>query len=360
MDDAVPPAHTFEMSDDDTARPSDLTAKVEPPALREAFVSDLPPEDEAADDVEDVRETHAQELALRLLAPEHADATQPVAPGLAGEGARKAEEVIGRVSATTVASLEARVREEFGLQASDPQLDPIVSAFAANARLAADATAAVEALHHLKKLLVDKLAEEPSGAPDATTAEAVGRADDSPASVPVADEAVVPSPPAPTETAPDVERDSIQPPPVPVVAAVTAAVPAAASAVSGLPLEPPPEELPHIVSRVRAAPAIAPVPAAEPVRTPPAPPEPIVIRSVEAERPRAASSGLPVRVEAPVSRRSNEIALPQVSPHRSLPAVMARPMSEPRPSFDLRGFVAGFMLSGAIGLLLYFVMVLTS
>ncbi|MEI5617331.1 hypothetical protein WB403_50440, partial [Streptomyces brasiliscabiei] len=87
------------------------------------------------------------------------------APGIAAEAPvdvdPAAEDLLAMEQAFTdmATAIEERARNELGTAPQDAKLEPIVTAFAASARLAADATAASQALHHLKRLLADQLVE---------------------------------------------------------------------------------------------------------------------------------------------------------------------------------------------------------
>ncbi|MDX2202678.1 MAG: hypothetical protein NW223_08005 [Hyphomicrobiaceae bacterium] len=362
--DAVPPAHAVPFFEAVEAGTAPVTVAAEAAV---AIPGPAPQATEAAGtDAEAAGEPGAQVRALRLLAPEHAapEPAGPVGDVLAGSAAVIAGgddipsilEAAGVVPVPVDGALEARVREEFGVTANDPQIEPLVSAFAANARLAADASAAMHALHNLKIMLADKLVEEPRTAETA--------APDEPAQ---AVSAAAPSQPQATSPEPvrEVAAEAgappvAAPPPVPVVVAATAPAPHAS-----LPLELPPEELPQIVSKARmvrereaAAPPAPtpPLPPRQPEPEPAAPPPEPVVAVAKSEPVKARAAERRTEVTPPAASKPAPIK----TSSRNLPAPIARPMREPSPAFDMRGFMAGFMLSGAIGLLLYFVMVLAS
>lgn len=180
----------------------------------------------------------------------------------------------------------------------DPNLEPIVTAYAASARLAADAAAASQALFELQKLLNQQMLEASPELNDAMEAHGFARLD----AIPVAQQAapVVVAPAATVERAPDPATDASLAPP----RMVQHASQRLASVPPPLP-QPPPLAAPRRPAPVHASRAVA------PSKTGPAP------------------------------RR--------VKP---APAAQARRREN---TFDVRGFAAGFALSGAIGVVLYFV-----
>ncbi|RTL59679.1 MAG: hypothetical protein EKK41_29415 [Hyphomicrobiales bacterium] len=365
--DAVPPAHTvpfFEAPEEipQAAAPivepmpepaAPVAARAEPlPVVLTAPLAEPMVALEPAAQAE--AETDDQQLALNLLAPEHAPATAdaPVAmPAVMAEPPVEmaAEDLLAMEQAFSemATAIEERARNELGAAPHDAKLEPIVTAFAASARLAADATAASQALHHLKRLLADQLVEP---APFSEAASAEGAEYAATTALPVPEEMApvqatiameTPAPVAPPREEP--VRVELAPPPVPR-AVVPPSIPSVAAVprATSLPLEPPHEELPQIVSKARV---LAREPVREPVRAMPQPPpvmpaqrapSPPILRTVEAapetvKTGRKASRNLPVPVPAPA-------------------------FAYERTPFDLRGFCTGFVLSGAIGLLLYFVM----
>jgi hypothetical protein len=235
-----------------------------------------------------------------------------------------------------------------GALPEDPNLEPIVTAYAASARLAADAAAASQALFELQKLLNDQLLE---ASPELNQAmEAHGFA--SLASIPAAGQpervADVAAPPA----ADDEDHE-------PFVAEAFMAALAAQPSTTPPPLPPapqpvlrdvPPEDMPKCVVGP-AAPAEAPrqvqaayVPA--PLPQPVAMAQPAAVQA----RPQRPQARL---VAAAKSGGSAPAARTNTSRRAAAPVQSAR---RKRAAFDFRGFAAGFALSGAIGLVLYFVM----
>lgn len=198
---------------------------------------------------------------------------------------------------------------EHGLAPSYPPPDPalveavqpLVSAYEATARLAADASAASDALENLKQLLTMRLAESQAGAP---------LQHEMPIPAPVAPQVSLPSMPPPlppthyAASAPPAQQD--QPPsarPVPFQAA------------------PAPETF-------RARSETASEPDAFPVM--PLPPQPPPAMPVELAPPPAKTEKLPVGIR-PTRKQG-------------------------RQQLDVRGFFAGFALSWAVGVVLYFYM----
>jgi hypothetical protein len=362
--DAVPPAHTvpfFEAPEEvppaaapvaepapDLAAP--VAASVDPAPSLEPIVA-------AAPAGVSEPETDAQQLALNLLAPEHAPAIADVPAAMpavvdapivdAAPADAAAEELLAMEQAFTdmATAIEERARNELGAAPRDAKLEPIVTAFAASARLAADATAASQALHHLKRLLADQLVE-PADFSEAVSADGAEYA--AVAAAPMPDEmapvqpvvAETPAPVVPAREAP--VRQDLTPPPVPR-GVVPPAIPSVAAVprVTSLPLEPPHEELPQIVSKARVL-------AREPVRAMPQPPAMPAARAPSPPILRKADSVSAPRAETVNTGRKGVGNLPVPVP--------APAFAYERTPFDLRGFCTGFVLSGAIGLLLYFVM----
>lgn len=397
---AVPPAHTvpfFEPALGDVP-PFPVPEFASPDVVSPAPsmpVAEPVPQARAEDDepVNDVGEGHAQELALTLLAPEHA--SQRIDAGMmsAPDDVPPTQLAIERATSAVADSLEVRIREEFGV-ADDPRLDPIVSAFAANARLAADATAASQALHQLKLMLVDRL-EDGQAARVEPVQSMPQQVIPQPQPAPVMDYQVavaVPEMPpvmeasAPVVSAPMPERVAEPQAPLSEMIAAPASPPrlvqqspvlatvepvSAPSPFKGLPLELPPEELPQIVSKARVLnrePAHKPVPpvakeAKPALRLVPKQPTEDIRREPDAAR-------VPPDT-AVAKRKSTEVTQPRrVAPAKNLPVPVAAtpakalavargpalPQKSLRAPFDMRGFVAGFVLSGAVGLLLYLFM----
>jgi hypothetical protein len=195
-------------------------------------------------------------------------------------------------------------------------VQPLVSAYEATARLAADATAASDALENLKQLLTMRLGESQAGAPPQPSEPPSGAT-----IIPLASAAGTP-PPLPVTShhaaaSAPVRPQDLQPPaelvPFPVAhVSASTMMPAVAS----------------LVPTARAVPEAATGPDAFPVM--PLPPQPPPAMPVERKQHVKTANKLPVRVR------------PAPRPHRQ--------------QLDVRGFFAGFALSWAVGVVLYFYM----
>lgn len=233
---------------------------------------------------------------------------------------------------------------------------PIVNAYAENAKLAAEATAASHALHNLKLILTEKMAEDAADlfgperdAPN-DPADRVHPADMAEVDAVAAAPAVVvePEPAAAiVEEAPQPAADVVEPEMPPVVAKgppplpTSAFVSAAAALPAGPPLpQPPPAESAAMPADARAErrfprPEIAKVPSA---------PE------------RKAGAGI-VATSKPAREGAKSASTKAVRKQKATSKVMRATRSESvRTPLDVGGFMAGFALSGAIGVVLYFVM----
>lgn len=207
----------------------------------------------------------------------------------------------------------------------DPNLEPIVTAYAASAKLAADAAAASQALFELQRLLNQQRLEASPELNVAMEAHGLAGLD----AIPVAQQPAAASPPVTSPArAPDPATDESLVPPRVVQQAHVA--PAKASSVPPpLPPAARPPEMP-----IAAAPRLTAAMPSEPRRA--MPPE---------SKLRTAPSRLQHAQPAPA----------RTEPRRVPTARAARPTRRAS-SFDVRGFAAGFALSGAIGVVLYLVM----
>lgn len=217
----------------------------------------------------------------------------------------------------------------------DPALEPIVTAYAASARLAADAAAASQALFELQRLLNQQMLE---ASPELSVAmEAHGRAglDAIPvAQQPALDANDVVEPPR----APDPATDETLAPPR-MIQQAPPTMPRAAVTPPPLPAAPPalaPEMPKAIEPRAMAVANDQPV-------GPPA----------ISLAPRGASVDGRLR-KVPSRPPAAQPGAARGAPHR-VPAVRPPRQTRRASNFDVRGFAAGFALSGAIGVVLYFV-----
>lgn len=243
-------------------------------------------------------------------------------------------------------------------------VEPLVTAFAANARLAADATAASHALHHLKKLLAEKMEMEEEASVSGLepqfgfdtrqatqpTVEAQEAERATPAPAPQPTEPVSAQMPAPVaEAAPTVGPPTVPSPPLTSPAVVLAAVKP--------PSVPPPIPMPAVALRPRPTNLVR-EPAAEEL------PQCVQGQPRFYGEERARKPERPVIAEVPVALKPKPdlpVPLPQVTSQavrtksRQVPPRVTRPERVTAP-LDVGGFIAGFALSGAIGVVLYFVM----
>jgi len=341
---AVPPAHAvpfFEDRDRSEDVLHEAAAMMPAPATASGWATAWPvatPHHDAASgpsSPHDLGETPAMPEAALHSAAE--PATEPSANTDA-----PSETVDGLTSSDGMEFSDTPDEGQHGVPAmalpDDPSLEPIVTAYAASARLAADAAAASQALFELQKLLNDQLLEASPELNQAMEAHGFASLD----AIPVAGQ------PAASET--QSEGEAEEPPfaPEALIAALGGSAPRAPEQASLPPVtlppvlrDVPPEELPKCVvgpERPGAAQRTAAMP-------PPAnetrPQAPIVAEVTQARR-RAAGSAV-VRMEAVPRQRQR----PQARATRPQP-------SRRQASFDFRGFAAGFALSGAIGVVLYF------
>lgn len=212
----------------------------------------------------------------------------------------------------------------------DPSLEPLVTAYAASARLAADAAAASQALFELQKLLNEQKLEASPELNSAMEAHGLVGLDAIPTAQPPAPEAI--------------ETIETPPRPDPVTDANLA----------------PPRIVQPLANRLAAA-APPPLPSS-------AAPAAVFTQRAEIAPPNAGPA-------APVSHaqqrpqirtaatRATQTPAASAAPKRPVRTKAQRPArrssartADALSGFDLRGFAAGFVLSGAIGVVLYFVM----
>jgi hypothetical protein len=227
----------------------------------------------------------------------------------------------------------------------DPNLEPIVTAYAASARLAADAAAASQALFELQRLLNQQMLEASPELSVAMEAHGLAGLD----AIPVAQQPE-PAPEAGEQPlrAPDPATDAnlvpprlIQQAPPSVAPRVTAAPPPLPLPLAVKPAATVPE-MPKVVE-----PSVPSRPADAPVHQLRGRPEALRHATPDSP-PRTASSRAPA-----VQTKSD-----RTERRRTTASRPSRPVRRAS-TFDVRGFAAGFVLSGAIGVVLYFVMATT-
>lgn len=359
-EEAVPPAHAMPAASHEDASGSLLLPSSDllpAPCLDAAWeqawsACQMPPADDAGPPAHEALPAEDMEEApgRGLIALEQALDGQ--------DGASDAKADAPRHDAGLPTALPAHMLEAARAQA----VEPLVTAFAANARLAADATAASHALHHLKKLLAERMEmEEEASAlgpepkfgfdpPQATQPTSAAPEAERAAPAPQPPEPAAAQMPAPVaEAAPTIEPPAVPSPPLPAPAFALAAVKP--------PPVPPPVPMPAVALRPRPADLVR-APAAEGlpqcVQGPP--------RFYGEERARKPER--PVIAEVPVALKPKPelpATLPPVTSQavrtksRPVPPRVSRPERDAAP-LDVGGFIAGFALSGAIGVVLYFVM----
>ncbi len=334
--DAVPPAHCVPLFEaPDPLEVEDIASLMPPPmalscaALAQQTLPTLPVPvvDCEALEVYGPPAPEAQASAPALEADAAGDAL-PDAVHLVAEAPEPPEASMIHHATVNVAAPATHAPPSFlSALVDEPKLEPIATAFAASARLAADATAASQALQHLKKMLAEQLDADNLQAEDFARLGAGGATHGAPRR----DEA--------DETPREGEVHIVArgvgtqagPPPIPSVQPVF--IPR-----TQLPLDPPPEALPQIMSRARVLRQEPQQP-----RQTPAALEPVPLRPVRTSGRKAVS-------------KSQREAEERGTPLRTLPVPVTSTHDRQLMSFDVRGFCAGFVLSGAIGLVLYFVM----
>lgn len=227
----------------------------------------------------------------------------------------------------------------------DPNLEPLVTAYAASARLAADAAAASQALFELQRLLNQQRLEASPELNGAMEAHGLAGLDAIPvAQLPVSDGIDVSMP----TRAPDPATDANLMPP-----RVIQQQPRESHAGSSPPPLPAAAFAPERTTTDTEAPRAI---VAEP---PPALPVPLHAPAPQPSALHAPAHGVVSEGQlcrAPPSQPPAARMGPARGDRRR--AVSGRPARTPRraSSFDVRGFAAGFVLSGAIGVVLYLVM----
>lgn len=339
---AVPPAHAvpcFEASEPPDEALSEAVAMMPDPCLETHWVREwsAPPPSQ---------EMHPVRLPVH---PDAADAEPGSAPDFSAAVVTPAVEAWPAATEPDAAScppmpdfhVESTEAAVQSLQPSGPAdevplADPLRRAHEANQRLAADAAAAAETLQHLKRLLAEQAgaASSPQASPSEppSAGEEIGVA-----AAPVA---------APASTSETQEVAGDAPGPQHVAASLQDAVhnlPVVAESV------PPPLPTPHLARDRR------------PVMPSDVPQEELPKCVVGKLEPRAVARRVPPALPQPgaVPERRPTAAAPAPTKASSLVRDVRsrrKVANEPRHGFEFRGFAAGFALSGAIGVVLYYVM----